>query len=104
VQPVWTALRPGITADHLGFLPGFLNEDDPRSAKEQFNENYISGWDTFEGFEFDKKRLELSYPGDPPTKALAATMLHKKEVIILFEHAWVVIWQKDDSWEAARLD
>ena len=26
---------PRVTADHLGMIPHWLNEDDPRSAREQ---------------------------------------------------------------------
>lgn len=93
------------TVDQLGFIPSFLSEEDPRSAKEQFNENYAhgGGWRPFDGFKFDQDRLQLIYPGDPPMTALAFTKL-RGEVIFLFTMAWVVIVQPDGAWEAARLD
>lgn len=100
---IWIMLHPRATPEMLGFLPGFLSEDDPRPAKEQFNERYISGWHSFPGFTFDKEKLQLNYPGDPPMVAIASTMLRNEE-IILFQHAWVLILQDDGTWDVSRMD
>ena len=89
----------------LGFLPGFLDERDPRSAREQLNANYThgGGWQPFEGHVLDYKGAALLYPGDPPMQLKGMTML-RNEVILVFQHDWVVILQKDGSWECARMD
>jgi len=99
---VWIRHHPRATVDMLGFLPEFLDDNDPRSAKEQFNSNYISGWNSFVGFAF-LHNMDISYPGDPPTRLLYWTML-RDEWIGVYEYAWVVIKQLDGSWDAARLD
>jgi hypothetical protein len=92
-----------MTPEHLGFIPGFLSDDDPRPAKEQINEKYVSGWNKFDGFELNEKSMELSYSGDPPMTPLAATHL-KDELIFFYPHAWLLILQPDHTWEVARLD
>lgn len=102
---IWTKLSPQVD---LGFLPGFLREDDPRPAKEQFAERYAhgGGWSPFKGFEF--RNLRLIYPAsdDGPEevyRVIAHTSL-RDEAIMLYEYAWVVILQKDGTWEVSRMD
>ncbi len=99
---IWTLLHPQMTPDHLGFIPSFLSEDDPRSAKDQIASNYISGWDPLPGFNMlsDGK---LKYPGDPIMQPLAETKL-RNEVIRYYEHSWLSITQPDGTYEVARLD
>jgi len=100
---VWVRHHPRATTDMLGYLPEMLDATDPRSAKEQFNANYLGGWNSFVGFELDMDKGTINYPGDPPTKLLYWTIL-RREWIGVFEHAWVVIVQEDNTWDAARLD
>lgn len=98
----FTLLHPAMTQEHLGYIPQFLDIQDPRSAKEQINENYVSGWNNFTGF----KMVEgngLSYPGDPTYRPLAVATL-REEKIYFYDHAWVAIVQPDGSFETARLD
>lgn len=85
----------------VGYLPLFLSDDDPRPAWEQFNENYVSGWNRFDGFELDGTTLR--YDGDPPMKPLAMTSL-REETIYVYRSSWVMILQPDGSFEVARLD
>jgi hypothetical protein len=97
-------LHPKMTQEHLGLLPGFLDESDPRSAREQFNENYAhgGGWNPFEGF----KMLDgyaLKYPGDPAHKPLAKAKF-RDELILYYQYSWVVVMQPDGSWEVTRMD
>jgi hypothetical protein len=101
----WTMLHPQMTPAHLGYLPGFLSDADPRPAAEQIDDNYRhgGGWHKFEGFAFDPKRLTLKYPGDPTFRALAMTSL-RDETLYFFDHSWLLILQKDGAWEVARLD
>ena len=100
---IWKLLHQKATIEMLGFIPSFLDENDPRPAKEQFNSNYISGWHSLPGFTLDLTVLTLKYPGDPPTKAIAETDL-RQERIILFQYAWVAIIQKDGSYLISRMD
>ena len=89
----------------LGLIPQFLSEDNPGSAKTQFHNNYRhgGGWSPMKGFTFNKESLTLSYPGDPPMRAYAMAML-RAEIIYIFDHAWVLIWQSNGDWEVARMD
>jgi len=93
-----------MTAHHLGFLPGFLDEDDKRSAREQFNERYVSGWMPTLGDKFKAlSNYRLKYPGDPVLIPLAMTKL-RDEVIVLYESEFVAIFQPDGTFEVARMD
>jgi len=86
-----------------GYIPSFLQDDDPRPAKEQFNERYTAGWHPFEGFTFDVDSETLRYPGDPPMKP-RSVMMFRTETILLFDFSWVMIVQPDNSWEVCRMD
>lgn len=98
-----TFIMIGEDPEDWGFIPSFLDLDDPRPAVEQFNERYIAGWNKFEGFTFDPVNGTLSYPGDPPYHPISA-MLFRKERIVLYPSAWVLIIQPDDTWQVARMD
>lgn len=98
----WDFKHPEMTLDHLGFIPEFINTDDPRGAAKQIDEAYISGWSPFPGFEM-KANGDLLYPGDPPTRLLAEAKL-REETIRFYDHAWLAIVQPDGTFEVARLD
>jgi len=100
----WTLVHPKATEEHLGYLPNFLYEEDPRTAKEQFDDRYRfgGGWVPFEGFKLLSSG-ELKYPGDPPMPIVAEVKL-RDETIRLYTHSWVVIIQKDGTYEVARMD
>jgi hypothetical protein len=87
--------------EEWGLIITFLDGNDPRSAKEQFDAHY--GWQHFDGFTLNMESLELSYPDEPPLEPISI-MLFRNEVIILYPHAWVLILQKDNSWEVCRMD
>lgn len=93
-----------MSGEALGFLPYFLDEDDERSAKEQFDANYVGGWRTFGA---DKFKLTdddcLLYPEDPPMVPRAMTML-RNELVVLYDCSIVAIIQPDRTFEVARLD
>ncbi|HEX3522788.1 MAG TPA: hypothetical protein VHT52_11960 [Stellaceae bacterium] len=93
---------PGV---NLGMLPDMLDENDPRSARDQLDANYRhgGGWQPFHGFSFDHENQTLHYPGDPPMHALAAMHI-REEMVVLFECDWVMILQRDASYEIARMD
>ncbi|MBU2051483.1 MAG: hypothetical protein KKH61_21240 [Gammaproteobacteria bacterium] len=100
-------IRSGVNTsieDLLGIIPLFLDDADPRPAKEQLDEKYAhgGGFRHLEGFKM-LPNGDLKYPGDEPTRFLAHTYL-RDEKIIFYEHAWVAIVQPDGSFEVSRLD
>jgi hypothetical protein len=46
------ALLAGHDPEELGLLPDFIDQNDPRSAREQFDANYGhgGGWHPIDGF------------------------------------------------------
>jgi hypothetical protein len=93
----------GGRPDDWGIIPSFLDEDDPRSARDQIAAAYVGGWNKFEGFTINPETLAIKYPGDPEHKPRSA-LVFRDELLLIYESAWVVILQKDRSWEVARLD
>lgn len=103
----FVALSNKVTPYHLGLIPTFLNEHDPRPAVEQIDSNYAhgGGWHDFDGFHFDKENLTLTYPGDPVMRPLAAAKLHGNEYIVIYPSAWVVVLnEKDGTHRVCRVD
>jgi hypothetical protein len=96
-------LNEGAMYD-IGLIPHWLDADDPRPAREQLDEHYAhgGGWQPFKGFTL-RKDGGIKYPGDPTHKPRAAMML-RDELILIYDHGWVLIRQKDSSFEVARLD
>lgn len=97
----WILLNGG-TPDHLGFIPSFLDINDARSAREQFSTNYVSGWSAFAGFKLHKNG-HLSYPGDPELEP-KAMLQFRGELILVYDCAWVLVMQKDGTFEVSRMD
>jgi hypothetical protein len=90
--------------DELGLLPDFIDQDDPRPAREQFDANYQhgGGWHPIKGF--THKGFVLHYPGDPPFEPIAMWPL-RDEMIVVYRVGMVAIFQtKDGSFEVARMD
>jgi hypothetical protein len=98
----WKMVHPQARIEMLGCIPDFLSESDPRSAREQFDANYISGWHPLPRFTM-LPNGNMSYPGDPPTRLLAETEL-RAETIRFYEHSWVTVIQPDGSYEVSRMD
>jgi hypothetical protein len=92
----------GIEA--VGIIPHFLEEEDPRPVREQFNERYAhgGGWRPLTGHKMDEDGA-IKYPGDPRMNPLAAIQL-RDETILVYEYGWVAIVQLDGSYEVARMD
>lgn len=92
--------------NYVGFIPTFLDLDDPRPAAVQFQERYeYGGWRKQEGFASVRGTPTLHYPGDPPLKPIAVmAMPTTKETIFVYLHGYVSIFQKDGSFEACRMD
>lgn len=112
----WMALSDDVTPDHLGLIPSFLDDDDPRPAAEQLHANYAhgGGWQPDPKWRFSfKDGFSISYPGDEPLKPYAWTMLHRdsdqSQAVFIYPYGIVGVWDKptdDDEghFEAARMD
>jgi hypothetical protein len=99
----WELIHPRATVDMLGYIPNFLESGDPRSAREQFNANYVyGGWKPNAGF---KKFADdtIRYPGDQPLPPVAQFKL-RDERIVFYPGALLAIIQPDGGFEVARLD
>jgi hypothetical protein len=99
------AIHSHFTVEDLGYIPQFLNSNDPRPMKEQINTSYVGGWHPFNGFRMDDRK-GLHYPGDPPQYPLAMIKLEngRDEVAYFYPFSWFAIVQADGSFEVARLD
>jgi hypothetical protein len=99
------ALHPLLQPGHVGELPYFIDENDPRPAREQLDANYAhgGGWQPMPGFRLSLTRYVLRYPGDPPLEPLAVMRL-RAEWIFIYQHSIVAIVQQDGSFEVARMD
>lgn len=97
-------LDPRMTEDHLGLIPMFFDEQDPRPAREQAHESYAhgGGWYRFHGFEMLPDG-SLQYPGDPAMQVLATAKL-RDETINVYPSAWIAVVQSDGSFEVSRMD
>lgn len=100
----WELLHPQMRLEDLGYLPGFLDPNDPRPAAQQFNANYIhGGWQPFQGKFTLRGDNSLEYPGDPRVHPIAQVWL-RDELILLYPSDWVAIVQPDRSFEVCRMD
>jgi hypothetical protein len=114
---IWYGVHPQFQPEMLGFIPMFLSDANAEPAAKQIDANYQQGggWRPIRGF--TKGALaygttihdqpiavhHLQYPGDPELKALAFTRL-RDELIVFYDCEILAIFQKDGSFEAARLD
>ena len=86
----------------VGYLPSFLHEEDPRPAREQFDQRYIhGGWRPTSGGTI--RNFVMYYPGDPPLVPIAM-ITFRDEIILLYPGDFVAIVQPDGSFEVARMD
>jgi hypothetical protein len=97
--------------NQLGYIPDFLSYGDLSSAKEQFNRNYKhgGGWNPFEGFTLNTSNMQIQYNAgdpeetDPPYEPIAKASLRDEEIYV-YPHAWVLILQKNGTYEICRMD
>jgi len=91
------------SVEELGLIPYFLDEKDPRPAREQFNERYAhgGGWRPQPGYSMNGAILK--YPGDPPFEPIAMMTLHDEKILV-YEYGVVAIVQRDGSFEVCRMD
>lgn len=88
-----------------GYLPSFLDPNDPRSAAEQIDANYAhgGGWRPMSGHTMNANTQFLKYPGDPALAPIAHGWL-RHEQIVLYNSSVVAIIQPDGSFQVARVD
>jgi hypothetical protein len=105
MSQVWHRLDARAHLDHLGYIPAFLDEDDPDDARTQLDKNYAFG-----GFRpqsqwhlLDPVTMAMQYPGDPPTKPLWMGF-HRQERIYVYPYGYVAVVQPDNSFVMARMD
>jgi len=81
-----------------------LHDDDPRPAREQFQERYAhgGGWRPMKGHKMGED-MEIKYPGDPVMWPWALMKL-RDETVVVYQYGWVAIIQPDGSYEVARMD
>jgi hypothetical protein len=103
---IYAALDARFDLNDLGYLPGFLSEDDPDDARTQLDKNYGHGG----GFRpqpqwkiLDMVDMTIQYPGDPALHPLAVTTL-RQELIFFYPHAYVLILQPHGEFVCARMD
>lgn len=90
----------------LGFLPELISEADPRPVAKQLENAYAhgGGWRPMDGFRIvDKETMTILYPGDPPMKPVAISSCHN-EMLYFYPHDFLLIMQKDGTFEIARVD
>lgn len=105
------AILAGHHPEELGLLPDFIDQNDPRPAREQFDSNYQhgGGWHPISGFlqkrnKDGKPGIVLVYPGDPPFHPIATWPL-RHELIVVYRYGLVAIFNtQDGSFEVARMD
>lgn len=96
-------LHPRATAYHLGQVPAWLDESDPRPAREQINEKYrFGGWSDFKGTTLGKGNA-MCYPGDPPQLPIAE-ICFRKERLFAYQNEFWAIKEADGNVTFARLD
>ena len=97
---IWACLKPV----DLGFLPGLIDENDPRGVREQIDAKYGygGGWRPMPGLTL-RPDGSLKYPGDPPIKPIAMSQL-REEVVLFYPHDWLCVVQPDGSFEVSRVD
>jgi hypothetical protein len=91
-------------AETIGPILFWLDEEDPRPAAEQLDENYQhgGGWSPFKGFKL-LKNGDIQYPGDEPLAPICAAGF-RRELLLFYPFAWVMIMQKNGTFEICRMD
>jgi hypothetical protein len=102
--------HPAATLEHMGYFPSFLDDRDPRPAREQIDERYGPGggwmpapWDSVGTNYIMHDGDVIEYPGDEPMQPICELRM-RNERIIMYNHSIFAIIQPDGSFEVARCD
>lgn len=97
-------LTPVLVRDLVGLIPFFLEEDDPRPARDQINDRYThgGGWRPMADWTILADGSIL-FEGDPPLSPIAWTHL-RDETIIVYRYGWVAVINENGTFEVARCD
>lgn len=95
---------PGLVLDLMGFIPDWLaRKADDESLAQLFQRCYpYGGWQPQSGFRH-KGNYRMSYPGDPIMSPIA-TLAIGEEILVIYPHSVVGIFQADGAFEIARMD
>ncbi len=102
----WKQRNQSIDPYWLGFIPQWLDENNPEPAAKQFDNNYQhgGGWHAFGKDKYTMNAAgDIKYPGDPYNKWLFEGQF-RDEVIRVHEHEFVSITQPDGTFEVCRMD
>jgi hypothetical protein len=99
---IWIVRHPAFHPDMLGFIPSFLDDLDPRPAREQFDANYRFGGGWISAPAAILPDDTMTYPGDPPYPVLAECRL-RHERILFYPYEFVAIVQPDGSFVVQRM-
>ena len=99
-------LKGGYAFANLGFLPDLISDEDPRSVKDQVEENYAhgGGWRPIAGMKMNLKTMVMRFPGDPPFVPAAFTKIHNETVVFYPLYSLLAVIQPDGSYEVTRVD
>lgn len=101
----WKFHHPLMSLEHLGFIPFWISEENPKGIADQIDDGYRFGG--FKAHPIKNFKVErefcLKYPGDPLLKPLATLEL-RDETFVFYDHAICAVFQKDGSFVAARID
>jgi len=87
----------------MGVLPMWVDYEDPRSIREQFNEKYQFGLFEMTGGTVDPETGVHSYPEDPDLWPIGKMTL-RDEIVWFYPYAMVAIKQADGSMFVTRMD
>lgn len=87
-----------------GYIPSFLSADSDDSIQEQLDAAYVTGWrPTKADVRLDEETWMLHFSNDPPLHPVGACALNGS-ILVLYEHAWVLVMDTDGDWEVCRMD
>ena len=86
---------PERLIEAIGILPHWVDNNDPRSAKEQFQQKYQFGCCEMPGGTVDENGV-YNYPEDPPLYPFYS-LERDNEMIYFYNYAMVAVVLKDEA-------
>ena len=116
---IWLLMHPQAEPEHLGFMPDFFDDTDPRPAAEQLAERYAhgGGWHPHSKGVWRMRESDgaLIYPGSNPGEdgeedevfpliALARLPLSDETLLFFVGALLAVVKETDGSFDVTRVD